>query len=565
MPLRPAEAGTDIATFAHVSSEPSSALARRSLWINLLLVLPFLAFFLFQLAHHQMWRDETNPWALTLHSHSFGQLLYFIRNEAHPYLWYVLLWIVSRVATSLTALKLIAAAIVLTNYLLLAFSSPFSRLEKLLLYCGYYISFEYAVFARMYGLVLLFAFLYLRGRVSNPDKFVRNAFWLGLMANADTYGLLLTFAFVFEYVLFVRGARAQLQSPWKKRAAMAAAIYCVFVVVSMASLVPTRHVSVKLSKGGPFAHWRERLHFTEAMRATIMDTWYPVDSAAPKQYWYITHSRRVTDVFLGMVFLAAALQFRWQKRLLLMFLGYSAGIVAFMHLIYIGYSRHYGTVFIVFVAGLWIQRSEQRSARHQAGLEWTLVPPAPRFGFIPLLVSAGAGVFVAYASSTHPLSQAGAAARWLKLNQYENFPLAGSADYSAANVAAHLNRPMYFLECDCTDWFMQFSDRRDRYADKDFADRMAHAFAQGHALALIFVSTRPLTRDQQVALTRHSLGVTPLAQFTGAEEEEENFYLYRVWPVAEAPPVSPGNELQHLDPTKLPNISRGIVMPSTGS
>jgi hypothetical protein len=119
--------------------------------VDLLLVLPFLVFLYVQLAHHQMWRDETNAWALSAGSRTLGELFYFVRNEAHPYLWYMILWIVSRFSASVVALKFVAALVGTCTYLVIALASPFSRLEKILLFCSYYISFEYAVLARMYG------------------------------------------------------------------------------------------------------------------------------------------------------------------------------------------------------------------------------------------------------------------------------------------------------------------------------------------------------------------------------------------------------------------------------
>jgi hypothetical protein len=143
--------------------------------VDLLLVFPFILFFFVQLAHHQMWRDETNAWALAAESRTLGDLTYFARNEAHPFLWYVLLWIVSRATASLIALKFVAAVVGTSNYLVLGLFSPFSRLEKLLLYCSYYISFEYEVLARMYGVMLLLVLLYLRSRTSRPLNVPLNA------------------------------------------------------------------------------------------------------------------------------------------------------------------------------------------------------------------------------------------------------------------------------------------------------------------------------------------------------------------------------------------------------
>jgi hypothetical protein len=496
--------------------------------VDFLLVLPFILFLFLQLAHHQMWRDETNPWALAVNSRTPGELIYFARNEAHPFLWYLILWIVSRGTSSLIALKCVAAFVGACSYLVIALWSPFSRLEKILLFCCYYISFEYAVFARMYGVMLLLVLLYVRSRTLHPNKLVLNALWLGMIANADTYGVLLTFALVLEYTLFLRDAGYSQKPQWRKQKLVACGVYLVFLGLSFASLIPTRHVSVKNRNGAVLAHVHDPIYFMRAVREAALDTWYPVDSDAPGYYWNVIHSRRVTDAFLALVLIAAALQFRREKRLLWMLAFYGLVLILFMDLVYMGASRHYGTMFVAFVAALWIQRSQELEAPTSLSTSprFALVP-AP-FALAPLGACTVAGIMAAYASWTHPFSQAGATARWLEANHYDRAPIAGTPDYSAANVAAHLGRSIYFLECECTDTFMQFSDRRDNFADNEIPARLAQAFALAHQPFLIYLGVRPLTQDEMHALGRRDLMALPLAQFTGAEEREENFFLYKV-------------------------------------
>jgi hypothetical protein len=492
--------------------------------IDILLVFPFILFFFLQLAHHQMWRDETNAWALAARSRTLGELIYFARNEAHPYLWYVLLWIVSRASASLVALKFVAAVVGTSNYLVLGLFSPFSRLEKLLLFCSYYISFEYEVLARMYGVMLLLVLLYLRSRTSRPLNVPRNAVWLGLIANADTFGVLLTFALSLEYMLFLWSVYPRSKRQWSEKIVPGVIIYVLFLVVSFASLIPTKHVSTEMSKGGPLAHAWERIHLSEAVRTATLDSWYPLDTGAPRHYWNVSHKRHVTDVFLALALLAAGLQFRREKRLLFMLVFYSLVLIAFMHLVYQGFSRHYGTMFVVFLGALWIQRSQDAKPPMSAAF----LPAPPRFALVPLGVCAWAGIVVAYASWTHPFSQAGAAAQWLRVNHYDSLPLAGMPDYAAVNVAEHLGRPMYFPECNCTDRFMQFWDRRDHFSAAQFPSRLALAFGEAQQPDLIYVGIRALTEDELRALADLSIEATPLAQFTGAEEPEENFFLYEL-------------------------------------
>ena len=495
---------------------------------NFLLVLPFLLFFFVQVFHHQTWRDELNPWAMATQSRTLGALFHLARNEAHPYLWYVLLWVVSRVSVSAIALKWIAALVGAGNYLLLAFASPFTRLQKVLLFCSYYISFEYSVFARMYGVMLLLILLYLRSRTSQPKRVVRNAALLGLVANADTFGVLLTFALSLEYFWFLRAASPGRTAHWRKQVLGGVALYTALLAVSFATLIPTRHVSVKDRKGGVLAHVSDPMHLWQAVRGVTMDAWYPLDPEAPYHYWTLINARHITDAGLVFVTLAALLQFRREKRLLVALSFYGVSLILFLYLVYLGFSRHFGTIFIAFLAMLWIQRSQELQSGKGALPGRRFGSSSVNFALVPLAVCAWAGIVAAYASWTHPFSQASTAAQWIRANHYDHEPLVGTPDYSASYIAEYLDRPMYFLECECTDTVMQFSDRRDGFKESQISSRLARAFAQARQSHVVFVGVRPLTQKQLSSLAANSIQADPLAQFTGAEEPQENFFVYQL-------------------------------------
>jgi hypothetical protein len=245
----------------------------------------------------------------------------------------------------------------------------------------------------MYGLMLLLVFLYLRSRTSQPQNIARNGLWLGVLANADTFGVLLSFALLLEYGWFLLGNPIPLKLR-RKQAVAALAIYAVLLALSFASLIPTRHVTVKDRNGGVLAHVRERIYLSQAVRETVLDSWYPVGPDAPALYWNVYRSRHLTDGFLALVALAAALQFRRDKRLIIMLAFYAAVLILFMDAVYMGSSRHYGTMFVAFVAALWIQRSEDRERSSSPSLSpYFVFAPAP-LALVPLGVCAWAGYFV---------------------------------------------------------------------------------------------------------------------------------------------------------------------------
>ena len=78
----------------------------------------YLALSAAKIAHHQMWRDELQPWSLARSSSSLGQLISRVRYEQHSPGWYVLLWVVSRFTSSPEAVQvLLFVLVVVTTYL----------------------------------------------------------------------------------------------------------------------------------------------------------------------------------------------------------------------------------------------------------------------------------------------------------------------------------------------------------------------------------------------------------------------------------------------------------------
>src|SRR5947209_6094384 len=176
--------------------------------------------------------------------------------------------------------------------------------------------------------------------------------------------------------------------------------------------------------------------------------------------------------------------------------------------------RHFGVTFMAFIAALWLQ--QLRTSRVSAVARALLA------------VSAASGIGVAYAQWIHPFSNAGAAARWLEQNHLQHAAIVGSPDSSVAAVAEELGRPVYFLDCACSDTFLKFSNRRDSFDASQIAKRTADAAQKLGSQELILTLTRPIEQREVDELAQLSFRATPLVQFTGSVVPDEDFFLYTV-------------------------------------
>jgi hypothetical protein len=210
---------------------------------------------------------------------------------------------------------------------------------------------------------------------------------------------------------------------------------------------------------------------------------------------------------------------RDRNLLLLMGLTLSFGIL-FADIVYVGRVRHWGISFISFLICLWIQKVRRAEAGDPAAASWS------RWTYALLGVSAVAGILATASSWYRPYSQAKAAAAWIKTHEPGNVALVGQPDVSFATVAEELDRPVYFLECNCVDSFKLFSKDREMYTEDQTADHLLVAYRKMGDLVFLFY--RPFTADDLEYLKKDGLKATPLVQFPGADSEMESYYIYRI-------------------------------------
>ena len=99
--------------------------------------------------HHEPWADEAQAWQI-VRTLPLRQIFPELSYEGHPGLWYICLWVLSRLHVSYAGMRCFAAAIGFLGVAVLVTTSPFPRFIKLLLPFTFYLAFQYAIVARSY-------------------------------------------------------------------------------------------------------------------------------------------------------------------------------------------------------------------------------------------------------------------------------------------------------------------------------------------------------------------------------------------------------------------------------
>jgi hypothetical protein len=196
--------------------------------------------------------------------------------------------------------------------------------------------------------------------------------------------------------------------------------------------------------------------------------------------------------------------------------------ILFAHVVYVGRVRHWGISFIAFLLCLWMNNEKREREGVRQAASW------PTAAYALMTLSAVAGIVAIASSWTHPFSQARNAANWIRQNEPQNVVLVGAADVSFATVAEEMQRPVYFMECYCTDTFKLFSNQRDVFPEEEVGIRLSNTMERLKVTSLVFVFSRPLLPQDLSALEAQSLSASLLKEFPGADAALESHYIYRI-------------------------------------
>lgn len=155
-------------------------------------------FFLLGLANlnaHEMWRDELQVWNIASGSEHLGHLFDRIRYEGHPSLWYTCIYFLTKATSNPVAMQVLHLTIAMAFVAVFIAYAPFPRWQKALFVFGYFPLFEYSAISRMYGMGILFLFIFLTIRNNQKNAWLFPPFVLALLANTSVYGTILAIAF----------------------------------------------------------------------------------------------------------------------------------------------------------------------------------------------------------------------------------------------------------------------------------------------------------------------------------------------------------------------------------
>lgn len=499
---------------------PSQPSPRRE-WVFVgLVAVAHLAVAGFAMATHEMWRDELHCWLVALGSSTPWQVVHERAYDGQPPLWYLVLWVLTRLTWHPELMRVVHLAIASAVVLVFVGLSPFGRATRALFPFGYFVAYEYAALSRCYSLAFVLA---LGLSANHARRWTRPAVTgclLAALALTTTVGALV--AAGYSVALLIDWLGGQLPRARLRSAAIALGLSAAGGFGAALCAWPPADSTVARIGAAPEMPWD--FAYTRVLAAMV-----PI----PPADFFFWNSNALLNALPsgGVRFALALLLFSWaifvvssDRFAAILFAVATVLLVGLFKGVYSGSVRHHGFVFVAFVMAAWIARrvrapeaeSGWRRLRHGA--------LAPTVAVVLALHMPGAAIAITY-DARYIFSSGKRAADELRARGLEDALLVAEFDFPATAILGQLGphsiaysprtgRPFTFVK-----W------TRDRLWEPTDEQSIAFAARLGAERGedAVLVMNRPLL-PPLIDGTR----VVRLAERYDSMIEEENFYLYRV-------------------------------------
>lgn len=198
---------------------PTSPLRRvlNARWPRYAAFAAWLAFAIYAIAQHAMWRDEVRALSLALQGDGIAGLFARIHGEGHPALWYLLLRGAHELVGRPEVMPALSLAIAASAMLLLVWRAPLAWPWVVLILATHFGLFEYVVKSRNYGISMLLMFAFAALYRSQRRRGIVLGLVLFLLANTNLPSVILAGSFLLLWLVDLvseSGMRWSAQARW---------------------------------------------------------------------------------------------------------------------------------------------------------------------------------------------------------------------------------------------------------------------------------------------------------------------------------------------------------------
>jgi hypothetical protein len=471
--------------------------------------------------NHELWRDEIHCWSVGRNAAGLWDLLTGDRRyDGHPFLWYYLLYLVSRWSRSDAYLHAVTIVLATSSAYLWLRHAPWPRVLRLMLLGTYCFFFEYGVISRSYTLGVFLAFLFCRLYDRRQLRVFRLFVVLVLLSFTSIYGAFIaaelgTF-FLWQTIATLRSvplARRRRRAIYRQWLLGLVLVGIAFYVHWKTSMPPadafyssssTKHPALLSSNGFGKQFWSALFPWNRRNSGA----WIVSGFLAPRDSWFKDNLLLVAGAVLGLWLWALR---KVPAAAFALLIGV-ATMALFQAHQYTGYLRHWGHFFVMLTLAAWL------FAKHAKGR--------------PVLLYALAGLTMAAQIATNvrairteiaePFSGSKEAANYLRINHLEHEPILATYDHAASAIAGLLDRKFMWAETGTESQTVVFHNRRYDFPAEHDILTWAQSVVQDQGRSVLLI----LNFDLQESLP--TLATDLLYVTKTALRADETFAIYRV-------------------------------------
>jgi hypothetical protein len=517
-----------------------------------LLVLAFLCFGTIGILNHEMWRDELQAWMIAKDSSSMIELLNNLRYEGHPGLWHSCLYLITRFTDNPVAMQffhlLIATAVI---YVFIKFS-PFTNLQKILFSFGYFPFYEYSIISRNYNLGILFIFIFCVLYPKRKQGYLILSFIIFLLANTSVYGWIIAISLVMSLILDAGMSQNIISLFYSKKWNIIISLTLIIlgIVIALFQLIlppdagfPGEKI-ITTSPGIIATNTSSSFVTNPIIKRlslafiTIWRSYIPIPNFFEYRFWntniFIENPSFLKNIsgILGLfafifsliLILVSTAFFARKPVVLFLYLSGTCGIVLLCYIKYLGYLRHHGNLFILFLACLWISSFYGQSNFLNESLTKIVsffYKRRTQYLTTILVIHVVAGVFAYTRDLNDPFSASKEVAAFIETQGFKEGLIIGRRDFASSPIAAFLNKEIYYPESDGFGSFIVWK-KRPYLKSKYLLGKVNQALIKNNQnQALLILSSRLKTKSPD-------LSISELFQSSQSIVADETYYLYLV-------------------------------------
>jgi hypothetical protein len=481
--------------------------------------------------HHELWRDEIHFWALARNSTGLWDLLTGMRRfDGHPFLWYYLLYIASRWSRSEVYLHVVTIAIATGSTYLWLRHANLPRILRVMLLGTYLYFFEYSVMSRNYVLGVFFVFLFCRLYDRRSLHVFRLVLVLLFLTFASAYGTLLaialgTFLLWQSIAKLLSGRLASwhrytLYRQWLLSAVVLAVGFFIHVKTTLPpkdayfgpivshTLGPLAQTEFPLRVWSALFPWHWNSdgswivsgHIGEQSR--LIGRYFVASTAAILSLWLIALRRMPSLVFtviLGLITMAA---FQYHQ--------------------YVGYLRHWGHIWLLLLACIWLYVKHSKNT-HSPKLLYLLAG-------VTMAIQIVTGIRAVQMEIAMPFSSGKEAADYLRTSGFAKEPILASIDHPTSTVAGYLDKGVRFALTEKESQIVEFSKKRRAFFSVPDIFTWARAVSLQLRTPVILLFSYDIGGQTLPDATPELLYVTKQAL-----RADERFWIYQFAPKGTSP------------------------------